>query len=250
MKVIRAIVMLLIIAGAGESVAQPFCPGDVNINDNVTVDELVSAVNAALRGCPEPAGCPMTFTQASGDTDCIFVGRWNPLCGGSDLEALFFSDGTDVVVSLFDPDIDLFAEVVDEGVATLFAWQLIDEPDEEPVALDGEVLLSDPPRVALTVSPVEPPFNIDDCDFERYEGRFAEVVPAALSSTSGKAASGAAALSRVTAARERVRRMRADGTVQRLKGDAKLLRERSGSAQSSRKMATTALRRFTSGAGD
>lgn len=250
MKLTRAIIALLIIAGAGKSAAQPFCPGDVNIDDSVTVDELVSAVNAALRGCPEPSGCPITFTQASAETDCVFVGRWHPLCGGSDLEARFFIDGSDVVVSFFDPDIDLFAEVMDEGVATLYASQLIGEPNEEPVALDGEVLLSDPPRVALTVAPVEPPFSIADCNFERYEGRFAEVVPAALSITSGKAASSAEAHSRVAAARERVRRMRADGTAQRLQGDAKLRRQRRASGQSSRQIAPTAPRRFPPGAGD
>jgi hypothetical protein len=245
MKVTLAIA-LLIVVGAGRTAAQPFCPGDVNISDSVTVDELVSAVNAALKGCPEPVGCPMTFNQVSGDTDCVFVGRWHPLCGGSDLEAVFSSDGTELVVSFFDPDIDLFAEVVDEGVAELYAWQLIGEPKEEPVAVDGEVLLSDPPRVALTVSPSEPPFTIDDCDFERYEGRFAEVVPALLSITSGKAASSAESISRVAAAREHVRRMRADGTLQRLQGDATLRRQRRNSGESSRKIAPAAPRRFKS----
>lgn len=237
MQIMRAIVALLIITGAGTSAAQPFCPGDVNISDNVTVDELVSAVNAALRGCPEPAGCPMTFDEESGDTDCIFVGRWHPLCGGSNLEALFFSDGTELVVSFFDPDIDFFADVVDDGVAILFAWLLFDDPEGEPEAVDGEVLLSDPPRVALTVSPDEAPFTIDECDFERYEGRFAEVVPALLSTTSGKAASSSAATARIAGARERLRRMRADGTLQRLRGDAK---QRRNSGQSSRKNAATA----------
>lgn len=249
MKVTGAIVALVVIAAAGRSVAQPLCPGDVNIDDTVTVNELVSAVNAALRGCPAPAGCSMTFDQESGDTDCLFVGRWHPLCGGSDLEALFFSDGAELVVSLFDPDIDLFADVVDDGIAELFAWQLVEGPIEEPEAVAGEVLLSDPPRVALTVFPDEPPFTIDDCNFERYEGRFAEEVEAGIFFGAGKAASGPAARTRVAAARERLRRMRADGTVQRLQGDAKLRRERRSAGQSTRRLAPTAPRGFTSGAG-
>lgn len=241
MKLTHSIVAFLIIAGAGQSAAQPFCPGDVNISDNVTVDELVSAVNAALRGCPEPAGCPMTFDQESGDTDCIFVGRWHPLCGGSNLEALFFSDGAELVVSFFDPDIDFFADVVDDGVAILFAWMVFDDPEGEPEAVDGEVLLSDPPRVALTVSPDEAPFAIDECDFERYEGRFAEEVPAVLATTAGKAASSAAATTRVATARARLRRMRADGTLQRLKGDAQRRRNTGESPRKTRSTGKPAL---------
>lgn len=224
MKAILGIAALLVMAVTGRGEAQPFCPGDSNIDDATTVDEIVAAVNAALNGCPLPVGCPLTFTEPGEFEDCIFVGRWHPLCGSSDLEAIFFIDDEDLIVSLFDPDIDFYAEVIDPGIAFLFAWQIPSTPGEEPQPLDGEVLLSDPPRVALTVFPDEIPFTIGDCNFERYEGRFAEVLGFLLA---GEAATDARVAPRVAASRERLRKLRGDARLLQLKQESALRRQRS-----------------------
>lgn len=227
MTAIIAMAALAVLVLGGRSTAQPLCPGDFNIDDSVTVDEIVLAVNAALSGCPPPRGCPQAFDEPTPSrTNCYFVGRWHPLCGSSDLEAFFVSDGVDVVVGIFDPDVDFFAEVVSPGFAVLYAWQVPDTPGEEPVAVDGEVLLSDPPRVALTVSPFEVPFSISECNFERYEGRFAEVLTSSALA-SGTAAAGGRVAARAAAARERLQAMGRNGILKRLKHRTERGREES-----------------------
>jgi hypothetical protein len=206
------------------------CPGDFNLDEATTVDEIVAAVDAALNGCPAPAGCPLRFDQPTAEDEaCFFVGRYHPLCGFSDLEAIFVSDGEDVIVSFFDPDVDFFAEVIDEGIAELYAWHEFADPPQEPVAVEGEVLLSDPPRDALTVAPFEVPFTIDDCNFERYEGRFAEHVIFAASSASGSAATTAARrTARGAASKARLRNSSDDASLAKLKREAALRRQRAG----------------------
>jgi len=49
--------------------AEPSCPGDLNGDNMVTVDELVTAVDAALNGCPEPGAVQSTL-PATGQTQC------------------------------------------------------------------------------------------------------------------------------------------------------------------------------------
>jgi hypothetical protein len=231
MKATLPVAALLLVAVASTSVAQPFCPGDQNIDDSTTVDEIVAAVDAALNGCSAPVGCPFSFTEPGEAEDCIFVGRWHPLCGGSDLEAIFVVDGEDLIVSLFNPDIDVYAEIVDPGIAFLFAWEVLFE-GEEPEPIDGEVLLSDPPRVALTVFPDTIPFTISECNFERYEGRFAEVADAFF--PAGGAAVDTRVTSRIAASRQHLRRLDGDNHLQRLKREAAARRQRSGDDDTSK----------------
>lgn len=47
----RWLLVLIMVVVAAHSSAHGQCPGDCNVDGNVTVDELVTAVNAALRGC-------------------------------------------------------------------------------------------------------------------------------------------------------------------------------------------------------
>ncbi len=235
MRLLATTMSLLVFA----STAWAACPGDFNLDETTTVDEIVAAVDSALNGCPAPVGCPIAFDEPTADDEsCFFVGRYNPLCGDSNLEAYFVSDGTDVIVSFFDPDIDFFAEVVDDGIANLFAWQEITDPPQDPVDIEGEVLLSDPPREALTVSPTEIPFAIDDCDFERFEGRFAEyVIFASVTARDGGAALAERAARRI-ASRSKLRQMSQDGTLSRLKA-AKRNRQHDGESRASRRITTS-----------
>ncbi|HXQ24125.1 MAG TPA: DUF1566 domain-containing protein, partial [Candidatus Acidoferrales bacterium] len=45
------------------------CPGDLNNNDQVTIDEILTVVNAALTGCP-PAGPSLSSLLQTGQTAC------------------------------------------------------------------------------------------------------------------------------------------------------------------------------------
>ena len=135
-------ILIPLVAFVTATAAWARCPGDFNLDEMTTVDEIVASVDAALNGCPAPVGCPIAFDEPTADDEaCFFVGRYNPLCGDSSLEAYFVSDGVDVIISFFDPDIDFFAEVVDDGIADLFAWQEITDPPQDPVEIEGEVLL-------------------------------------------------------------------------------------------------------------
>jgi hypothetical protein len=224
MKTILVLTALLILTTTATGGAQT-CPGDIDRNNMTTIDEVVAVVRAALVGCPPARGCPLRLDEPTELETCFYFGRWNPLCGGSDLEAFFTSDGEELVVSFFDPDIDFFAEVVTDGIAFLFAYELITEPPEEPQPLEGEVLLSDPPGEALTVFPYEIPFTIDDCDFERYEGRFDElVVFEPFSVSAGAAAAPSRVTARAAASRARLRALRDDPNLTRLKREAALRR--------------------------
>jgi hypothetical protein len=205
---------LLTVATVATSWAR--CPGDFNLDETTTVDEIVAAVNAALNGCPAPVGCPIGFDEPTEEDACFFVGRYHPLCGVSNLEATFLTDGEDVIVSFFDPDIDFFAEVIDEGIAEIYAWQDVADPPQEPVALEGEILLSDPPRDTLTVIPFDIPFAIDDCDFERYDGRFAEYVVFTAIANGGAAAT-ARRSARGAVSRARLRGLPSDARLKALK---------------------------------
>ena len=55
---------------AGGAHAGSSCPGDDNNDKQVTVDELVSAVNAALKECPSRAGCGDGVVQAALGEQC------------------------------------------------------------------------------------------------------------------------------------------------------------------------------------
>lgn len=219
MRTIWAMAILLTSTAAQTSAR---CPGDFNLDETTTVDEIVAAVNAALNGCPAPVGCPFHFDEATDpDEDCFFVGRHHPICGPSNLEALFFSDAEDVIVSFFDPDVDFYAAVVNAEFAMMYAWEEITNPPSEPIEIVGEVLLSLPPREALTVTPFENPFTIDECNFEEYDGRFAEYVAffAALAKEGGSATAARRAVRR-TASKTRLQVAKADPVLSRLKREA------------------------------
>lgn len=226
MKTILAVATSLIVATLAAGEAQT-CPGDLNRDRMTTIDEIVAAVRAALNGCPPARGCPRRFDDAAEMESCLYFGRWNPLCGGPDLEAVFFGDGEELIVSFFDPDIDFFADVVTDGVAFLYAWEAISEPPREPEPIEGEVLLSDPPGEALTVFPYEIPFSIDGCDFERYEGRFDRLfIFDSFAASGGRGTAASRVSARAAASKARLRSLRSDPHLVRLKREAALRRPR------------------------
>ncbi len=212
MKVALVIATVVVSLWTGRAESQ-VCPGDNNQDLMTTVDEIVSAVDTALNGCP--GGCPLHFDEVTpGDETCYYLGRWNPLCGPSDLEAYFYNDGEGLIVSFSNPDIDFFADVVDEGIANLFAWELLDSGDGMQ-EITGEVLLSDSPREALTVYPDEVPLDIEGCAFERYEGRFFDYI------VTSSAAARPPSAARAARSRARLQSLHSDPTYIRLRDAAR-----------------------------
>lgn len=69
------------------------CPGDVNCDQDVTIDEIITAVNAALNGCPADASCVGRF-PASGQTASYGPGSDGDVRAGAALSYTDNGDGT------------------------------------------------------------------------------------------------------------------------------------------------------------
>ncbi|MEO8604006.1 MAG: hypothetical protein ABI629_15630 [bacterium] len=171
------------------------CCGDCSGDGEVSISDLITAVNNSLNGCAAtsptptppvgtptatPAGqCPIDFQDDNsgfGTPDCYYRGRWNQTCGADDLETLWRSDGDILIITLlgFDqvPGEGLFfgAEVNGAGNAQLFCWYMKDDASDcEQHSITGDVALS-AGGGTLTIVPQPSPFTIEDCDFVRYSG--------------------------------------------------------------------------------
>lgn len=191
------------------------CCGDCGGDGQVSISDLVTAVNNALGGCgggptPTPtvaAGtCPIDFNDDNtqpGTPDCYYRGRWNPSCGGADLETLWRSDGEFVVVDLlgFAPGLFFGAEVTGPGRAELICWYT----DPDATDCEGDQLLSGAVTLGaaggtLDVRPAESPFMLEQCDFTRYQGTLFEVDTPAAATAARLGRGTAAALVRLRAA--------------------------------------------------
>jgi hypothetical protein len=181
----------VLLLGPGWAAAQ--CCGDCTGDGEVTISDLITAVNNALGMCPSvtpsptvPAGqCPIDFEDDNtqeGTSDCYYRGRWNQACGDANLEALWRSDGEFVIIQLlgFDEGIYLGAEVTGADSAELICWYLNDDgSDCEENAASGPVALANQGG-SLNLTPSPPPFTIDQCNFARYRGTLFEVDTPAL----------------------------------------------------------------------
>lgn len=184
MRTLLLLAALLVSPG----VAAAQCCGDCTGDGEVTISDLITAVNNALGMCPSvtpsptvPAGqCPIDFEDDNtqqGSPDCYYRGPWNQSCGDPDLEALWRSDGEFVIVQLlgFNEGIYLGAEVTGPDSAELLCWYLNDDAsdcDENPAS--GPLALVDDGD-GLNITPSPPPFTIDQCNFARYRGTLFEV---------------------------------------------------------------------------
>lgn len=209
--------LLILIAAALlalPSAAAAQCCGDCNGDGEVTINELITAVNSALGQCvagPTPTAlptdeCPIDFSDdntRSGTPDCFYIGRWNPSCGAADLESLWRSDGEIVIVDILGAQSDLFfvgGEVTGTNTANIIGWFI--QPDASDLQdLAGTMTLGSR-GTTLAVDPNTPPVNIDgDCAFSQYRGALDDVqVPAAATAALRRRAVDPAALARVRAA--------------------------------------------------
>ena len=191
-------------------VAGAQCCGDCNSDGEVTINELITAVNSALGQCdgavtPTPTGeaCPIDFRDDNtqeGTADCYYVGRWNAGCGAADLESLWRSDGDIVIVNLLgfdDPGLFVGADVTGTNSAAIIGWYT--EPDASDLTELGGSIALGTNGATLAVDPDEPPFDVDECAFAQYRGNLQEVVPAAPSAARVRVTN-PAALTRLRAA--------------------------------------------------
>lgn len=181
--------LLVLIAGAVPAAGQ--CCGDCGGDGEVTINDLVIAVNNALAGCAagtptvpptatrQPTAtrtptnrCPFTF-HTTGTGLCFFRGRFNNGCGNQ-LDSTFSSDGTNVIVTIQTglanpPQVSFLARITSATTATLSAWTSDGFQTSHPTA--GSVELgTDATR--LVVFPNDPPFQILSCNFVRYNGSY------------------------------------------------------------------------------
>jgi len=180
MRYLMLAAVLLLTPGA----AAAQCCGDCDGDGEVTINELITAVNNALNGCSAVMPCPIDFADDNtipGTPDCYYIGGWNQSCGGDDLEALWRSDGEILIVQLlgFDEGIFFGADVIGAGSAELFCWYVQEDAgdcDQNPIS--GAIALADGGGL-LTMTPGSPPFTIDECALARYRGTLSDVVSGA-----------------------------------------------------------------------
>lgn len=146
------------------------CVGDCDGNGAVTINELVLAVDIALGGASLDA---CLAADASGDGSLLVnelvLGVVNGLNGCPTLQPL-------LIASLFtDPPIFFGAEVKGPDKGDLVGW-FTQEDLSDLVPIEGSVRLADDGR-RLLIEPTESPFDVDGCDFLRYDGTFTGTVP-------------------------------------------------------------------------
>jgi hypothetical protein len=187
----------LIVALAGAARAQ--CCGDCGGDGQVTINDLITAVNNALAGCPggptatvtrtgtptrRPTAtrratatrtaadrCPFDF-ESGGAGSCGYRGRFNQGCG-NELASALLTNGSTVVVVIDTmlqnpPAIYFAAEVVDGDSAELFAWSTDNFNTSVHPTAGAVEFIED--RSRLVIFPNDPPFMIQSCNFVRYEG--------------------------------------------------------------------------------
>jgi hypothetical protein len=171
------------------------CPGDLNGDGQVTVAELITAVNSALYGCsghntptpptPTPTPPPVTGCQLRFDVDygagnfCYFSGRFNAGCGSS-VPVSFTTIGSfGVFLSLIPSGANCFtggcftflATPTDAHHALLTHWSNDLSDPYFKYDLAGDVTLSADGQT-LEVRPNASPFAIGGCAFVDYVGTF------------------------------------------------------------------------------
>jgi hypothetical protein len=200
--VMLSVVPLLAAADWGRwrsTAAAQSCPGDLNGDKQVTVDEVLTALNSALHGCPEgptptptrsvvatqtptPApvtGCALRFDEDyGGGSTCYFVGRVNPSCGSQGIVMSFTTLGfLGVFVIITPPGASCFqgqcftflATPTGPRTATLTNWSNSIQDPYFQHTLSGDLTLSADGE-AIDLRPDGSPFSVSGCPFVEYQG--------------------------------------------------------------------------------
>jgi len=186
-----ALGLMLLLSTATGVAAQ--CCGDCNGDGVVTINELITAVNAALGSCAAPTPtpehtstptkrptatvtpanrCPFTFASNRGDL-CTFNGTYNRGCGAA-LDSLISSNGSTLIVTiatmLDSPQFVYFsATVTSPTSANLTAWSTDNFQSANQTAGQVQLLQS---GAQLVIFPNDPPFTILGCNFVQYTGTY------------------------------------------------------------------------------
>ena len=101
---------------------------------------------------------------------CLYLGGFSQICPQSQLGASWITDGQNVIAAVTtDPAAFFQGSVTSATTATLTQWATqSDFSDAQP--LSGDMTLSGDGR--LLISPTEPPFSVDNCNFDMYSGAF------------------------------------------------------------------------------
>lgn len=139
----------------------------------------ILCLSAATLQAQTETTCPLRFDRHTTGLPrtCLFVGRYNPGCGGNAF-AVFAGDGAILVVGIATtpgkPIIYLPAAVESAQRGIVVRWADTTAPDPEAL---GEVSLEDGGRT-LRLRGAPGLFRVDDCPFAEYVGRFVEMVDA------------------------------------------------------------------------
>jgi len=123
---VRIAGLLAVTLAAHTAAAQP-CPGDLNCDQSVTIDEIITAVNAALNGCPAGASCGGRL-PASAQTTAYGTGSDGAVQAGA---ALSYTDNGDGTIT--DNNTGLVWEKKDNSggihdVGDTYTWGMTSEP--------------------------------------------------------------------------------------------------------------------------
>lgn len=143
------------------------CLGDCNGDSEVTVAEIVGAVNRALEQCeisppPTPAGdrCPFRFTEDTADMWCVYAGsirdrpvQFNPQCLAVTRMA-WKSDGSQLSLRIRTPRVHLTGSVTTAELAGVDRWGLNAEAVALPILGVAELQAGD----SITVYFPDPEF--------------------------------------------------------------------------------------------
>lgn len=189
----RLIIFSLVFAvSTGVALAQP-CPGDLNGDRHVSVNELITSVGSSLNGCPgtQPtatqrratptptpiqARCPYEFQHAA-DPDlgpfCDYIGPWNQNCNGAQF-ASWASTGSLVVVAIPTSTANIVVllggSVIGPGQASLEQWSIDGFQTSAP--LSGAITLTQDGHLRVNVPNAAFWLGSEACPFSAYNGTY------------------------------------------------------------------------------
>jgi hypothetical protein len=191
----RTIACVVALVASWSAAVSAQCCGDCNGDGQVTINELITAVNNALNGCTAPTRgrtptvtrrptatatpvprCTVSFTSATGGSRlCQFRGTYNRGCGNT-VTSTFASTGSLLAIAVetlvASPPVVYFqAQVQTAASAALLAWSTDPNFLQDVHPLNGAVQLNGN-GTQFVIFPNDPPFMIQGCNFVQYVGAF------------------------------------------------------------------------------
>ena len=181
---LRVLVAALVLLAGQRCAAQ--CCGDCNGDGEVSISELVTAVNNALNGCsaptPTPAPavrCPDTFfdVAATGPV-CEWQGRFSERCGDPITVKLIAGGPHEARLRVDAAKLTLVVSLPDRSNGTQNVVR-IDYDSGLQVGTLGYLAFIQDFDGSLQIATASPPglFLVGDCVFDSFSGAFVGLVP-------------------------------------------------------------------------